>query len=53
MSPKECASLLVSLAQEDPIYDAPSAEDEVIYLLAWYLWDLLDQDAPEWTEALG
>ena len=53
MSPKECASLLVLLAERDPIYERPNAVDEVVYLLAWYLWDMLDEDAPEWTEALG
>ena len=53
MSTKACASLLVRIAQEDPIYDNPGAVDEVIYLLAWYLWDMLDEDAPEWTETLG
>lgn len=53
MSPKACASLLVKIAQEDPIYDNPGAVDELIYLFAWYFWDMLEQDAAEWTENLG
>jgi len=53
MAPKKCASLLVEVAKRFPIFDEPNAVDEVIYVLAWYLWDMLDQDVPEWTEALG
>ena len=53
MSPKECASLLVEYAKRFSFYDQPNEVDEIIYILAWYLWDMVDQDVPEWTEALG
>ena len=53
MSPKACALLIVEIAKEDSVYDGSNAIDEVVYILAWYVWDLLDQEAPEWTEALG
>jgi len=53
MDPKKCAYLLVEVAKRFPIFDAPNAVDEVIYVLAWYLWDMANGQAPKWTDALG
>ena len=53
MSPYTFAKLLVEIAKSDPVYDAPHAADEVIYLLAWHIWDTVDAQAPEWTETFG
>lgn len=47
MSPDDFAKILVRLAQADPVYDCPEAVDETVYLLAWHIWDLADQEAPE------
>ncbi len=53
MAPNDFAKLLVEIAKSDPIYDTPEVVDEVIYLLAWRFWDIVDAETPEWTEALG
>lgn len=53
MSPDTFAKLLVKIAKSDPVYDSPQSIDEVIYLLAWHIWDTIDAEVPEWTEALG
>ncbi len=53
MQPAQFARVLVDIAHSDPIYDTPHAPTEVIYLLAWHIWRLVDEEAPEWTEALG
>lgn len=45
---KDYASLMVGLAQGDPICDDPSAIDEVIYLLMWRIRNILDaEDDPD------
>lgn len=53
MPPQEFAKELVRIAESDPIYQTSNAVDEVIYLLAWYIWDMVDDEMPDWTEALG
>jgi len=53
MRPDKFAKVLVKIAEDDPVYDTPEAVDEMVYLLAWHIWDLVDAEAPEWTEGLG
>ena len=53
MSPIESAKLLVKIAESDPVYNTPQAVDEVIYLLAWHVWSIVDGASHEWTNFLG
>jgi hypothetical protein len=53
MAPNKFAKLLIAIAQSNPVYDTPGAIDEVIYLVAWCVWDITGGEAAEWTQAVG